>query len=68
MASGNIYAGQSRDMDFPDGVEWMKIRCENQQLVGKWAEFVAQESNGPRALCYLLGGTTFHPTYSAQVC
>ncbi len=68
LASGNIYAGQTREMEFPDGVTWMKIRCENQRLVGKWSEVFSQESNGPRSLCYNVGGTTFHPTYSARVC
>ena len=68
LASGNIYAGQTRDMEFPDGVKWMNIRCENQQLVGKWAQVFAQESNGPRQLCYSIGGTTFHPTYAARAC
>ena len=68
LASGNIYAGQSREMEFPDGVTWMKVRCENQRLVGKWSDVFSQESNGPRSLCYNIGGTTFHPTHSARVC
>lgn len=68
LASGNIYAGQTQNMDLPDQIDWMKIRCENQRLVGKWTEFFSQESNGPRTLCYTMGGTTFHPTHSARVC
>jgi hypothetical protein len=68
LASGNIYAGQTRDMEFPDGVTWMRVRCENQRLVGKWAEVFSQESNGPRSLCYNVAGTTFHPHYSAKAC
>jgi hypothetical protein len=68
LASGNIHAGQTRDMEFPDGVAWMKVRCENQRLVGKWSEIFSQESNGPRKLCYNVSGTTFHPHFSARAC
>ncbi|CAF0961606.1 unnamed protein product [Adineta steineri] len=68
LASGNIYAGQTRDIQIPDNVEWMNIRCENQRLVGKWYEVFTQESNGPRSLCYSIGGTTFHPNHSAKFC
>ncbi|CAF1251792.1 unnamed protein product [Rotaria sordida] len=68
LASGNIYAGQKFDMELPEDITWMKIRCENQRLIGKWGEVFSQELSGPRPLCYQMGGTTFHPHYAATIC
>ncbi|CAF1433221.1 unnamed protein product [Rotaria magnacalcarata] len=68
LATGNIYAGQTFHMELPDDISWMKIRCENQRLVGKWGEVFSQELSGPRPLCYNVGGTTFHPHHSATIC
>ncbi|CAF3049151.1 unnamed protein product, partial [Rotaria sp. Silwood2] len=68
LASGNIYAGQKFDMELPEDITWMKIRCENQRFIGKWDDVFSQELSGPRPLCYKVGGTTFHPTYSATIC
>ncbi|CAF1158728.1 unnamed protein product [Rotaria sordida] len=68
LASGNIYAGQKFDMELPEDITWMKIRCENQRLIGKWGEVFSQELSGPRPLCYQMGGTTFHPQYAATIC
>ena len=68
LASGNIYAGQAQNMDLPDGIKTMTIRCENQRFVGQWSEIFSQTTNGPRGLCYNLSGTTYHPAHSARVC
>ncbi|CAF0738415.1 unnamed protein product [Rotaria sordida] len=68
LASGNIYAGQKFDMELPEDITWMNIRCENQRLIGKWGEVFSQELSGPRPLCYQMGGTTFHPHYAATIC
>lgn len=68
LLSGNIYAGQTRVMDLPDTLISMKIRCENQRLIGKWGDVFTHESNGPQLYCYKMGGTTFHPSYSSTIC
>ncbi|CAF1055563.1 unnamed protein product [Didymodactylos carnosus] len=67
-SSGNIYAGKSTTIQLPEVVEWVQVRVENQRLVGKWNEVFRQEMNGPRNLCYTVGGTTFHPNFSGQSC
>lgn len=68
LETGKIWAGQTRETIVSDFVHTMKIRCENQRFISTWGPIFEFQTSQAQSICFEIGGTTIHPTYSHRFC